>query len=332
MWESIFGTISFPGSDTLGLPYTYVVTIPAGELSGTGETIRLRLQGPPSGQLSIQSMWIGHPSPTGPAYAFDGAQVQVFVSGASSFDLGTTEVVSDELIFEPDQTKPLLVAYSAIAGDQYANTQVVPGNYQLSYKASVHEAGLAEKAGYASLSSWFATVAGIDVFNDTTPPPTPDPDPEPTDPGTSNPDQVLAGERISAGGEQSGEAGEYTTFQLKNPTASGVTCLAHQIIITPDSDSIVSVRAYNPDIGSPLITCNALFGAGLGAECVASKSTQSQLLGVEHAVINMRGGQPYTMRADVPLIGLLQGMALTVVVHQPGVGATVNFEWREIAA
>lgn len=147
------------GSDENGWAgYTVRTVIAASVLQASGSKVRLTMQGPGSEKSTIVALYIGHAASMGDAYDFDGNQVPVTYGGLSSWviNAGAT-IVSDEITFALDKTKPLILSmyiedtsfdtlrYGTIAniGSYYKGT---PGT---------SEAATTNVSGYSAYSSLF---------------------------------------------------------------------------------------------------------------------------------------------------------------------------------
>jgi hypothetical protein len=331
-WRTAYGPTTLGESNGLGGTYTYVVRIPAAAFSDTDVFTRLKLRGPPTGQSRVQALWIGHPAGSGDAYDFDGAQVQGRVGNAVTFTLAAGQSVNtDAIAFARDPAKDVLVAYELLSGDRYANATGLSG-FTLFYKLVAGQAGLTDKSGYTTLTGWTALVTGAEVTDEeevTEPPPPP---PPPSEPSSDAIASVLAGERFASGATVAGQTGSMLHFQLANPAGSGRTGLLYHVILTPETDVIVSLRQHNALLGNAMEQpCNVMFNSGIEATLASRYGQQASPLGGEHARYKLQGGVPYFMTSYAPLIGLPPGTGVVLALHSTGVGATINFEWREIA-
>lgn len=325
MWANHY-TQSFDGDSGLGSNYNYVVEIPP--IATGGVYIRLGLRGPSSGQSRVQEMWLGH----GAGYSFDGNQVQITVGGLTSFTLTNGVTYSDPILsssFGFDTTKRLNLAYSLLSGDNYRRNLGLPSTYVLNWKSGSGDSGTTMKTGYTNASGRTAlldSVQFVDVL-----PVEPDPVPPPTEYKTEDYMQVLNGERHSSGGIVEGEPGKHLHIQFRNPPGTGKIGFLYEIELTPDADTVVELASYNEAIGSTFPKCNLMFAAGPGS-MEARYSQQSSKLGNFHSIHKLKGGERSIINLDVPLVGLTAGRGVVVVFHSQNVGATVNVQWREVAA
>ena len=316
-----YGPANLPGLDFPGTDHSYVNRIPASDILAGDLYTTLTLKGPSSGQTRIQSMWIGHPAGSG--LSFDGDQVQVLLAGATSFTLvGAGLVTLDPVAFELDDTKDLLVAYRLLGGDTYSYNGSVAAGYNQAWKAGTEDPGITTKTGYIDHFGRTSIVSGINVAatDDTSEPV----EESCCDHGLST---VLAGEVYSAGGEV-GISGSRLHFMLMNPAASGRNGFVHQIIVTPNADTVASVRRYQTPLATPLPDSNLMLGSAPAAMTL-TYSFDASLLGDIHSIFKLRGGEPYKINAPFPLFGLAPGEGVLLAIHQPNVGATCNFEWQE---
>lgn len=323
MWMSQY-TQSLDGDSSLGQNFNYVATLPP--VPACDNYMRLALRGPSSGQSRVQSMFVGH----GSGYGFDSVPVPVTVNGAASFTLGSGITYSDPILSSSlgfDTSKPLNVAFGLLSGDAYRRNNATGGAHAIHYKTGSGDAGTAAKSGYSTLTGRTSLIEGIQ-FAAEVPAPIPEPIPQATH--MEGYEQVLNGQRHSAGGIVEGVSGKYLHVQFRNPEGTGKNGFLQEVELCPTADTVMSLRSYNAALGSAFPKCNLMFAYGQ-ASMEARHSHQDHILGNYHSIHFLKANQRNVIHLDVPLVGLYQGRGVVIVLHEPGVGAVANVQWREIA-
>lgn len=284
--------------------YTYVVKIPASSISGGGESVKVTLRGPTTGQIRFQNIYIGH----GTAPSFDGNQVQL--SGAVT--LGN-ETKSFTVPFTLDETKDLLIAYEILSGDYYRRNWSL-SNHTLYWKVA-SESGQTTKTGYSSANNATASVEKIEVCDEGCE--------EPVNETNMNIETYVQNGEMHAGYAYDISAdGKYIHFQLKN-TTSDKHLMLFEVDITPESDSIMTLRSYTTTLSTAMGKCNLKFNGG-GSEVTPHYSKETSLLGTVHSV-------HYLSKRTLihPYILLTPGQSVIGVLHSQTGVKTLNMIWRE---
>lgn len=116
--------------------------------------------------VHISEIHAGHAATSGDAYDFDGTQVQVLVSGASSFlvAVGTT-VVTDENIYTFDKSKAFIVAmhFDSAANDSVGSHAFVSGGTYY-FKVTAAETGTTNVTGYSNVANTCRVLTKIEVW------------------------------------------------------------------------------------------------------------------------------------------------------------------------
>lgn len=316
-WTTAYGPASLDSDGSLGANYTYVVRIPAADVTATDEGLRIGMRGPASGSSRIQSMWVGHP---GAGVGFDGTQKRVTFTVQNVVTLGNGLIWSDFVAFEIDPSKDLLIAYELLSGDNYRRNISMDASFSLSYKAGSGDAGSTSKSGYTTNTGRTALIEKIEVG------PAPEVSVIPTGGAL---EMVLAGKCHSAGGRVAGQSGKYLHFQVQNPADSDLPLLVTRVDMALDSASDFTIRSISsPLTGSVLPECNRRYGAG-PSPFVASWSLEDTVKGNWHSShVGQADEIEIVEFADgSPIVVIEPGRQALIVVDQPGVGALCNVYW-----
>lgn len=153
------------GNSTLSRPRNVrqLLTVVAGS---TGDLVRITFRlGTSSGDMTVESCYIGHGATSGDAYDFEATPTPVTFGGLTSFVLPWTsglDHVSDEIDFSLDETKPLLITFY-VAGD-YAEMAAVLGGGTFYDKGGADETGTVDVSSYGSGQSAVRTIKKVEVF------------------------------------------------------------------------------------------------------------------------------------------------------------------------
>lgn len=113
-WAEVLPDVAMTTSHGAWGNFTLRMLIPASAMvEQHGRSTRLTLQAGPAFDQEINAMWVGHGASTGNPYSFEEAPVQVTFNGGLTtciIETGTT-LVTDEVDFVYDPTKPLLVSF-----------------------------------------------------------------------------------------------------------------------------------------------------------------------------------------------------------------------------
>lgn len=319
--------------------WRYVAVIPS--ISASGAMCKLLLKGPPTGSMRVAAMFCGSQSGV---YGFGPDVVPVTIGGQSDFELtANQERWSDLLPLELIAGQSVVVAYDSYggAGRGYRKQSGLPG-FSLHYKAGFGGASNGDlgKSGYTSAAGAFALVVAISVGDagDFSSSPS----------GDAGGDSLWAqlratvkqGEAFVSGGVFAG--GELPLHVgLYNQPGSGREDWLDQIIVTPEQDTIVSVRAIHPinqyvPVASDIIgsRCNANFTIGAPASVTKLYRWYQPIVQGQHEPVRLKGGAPYAVNKLLrPLLYIPSGGYIgALAIHTPSVGATVNFHWTELPA
>lgn len=333
-WRTAYGPISLT-TDEAPLPsaYNYVFRIPAATVVDWDIEARLVIRAPSTGSAAYQAMWFGHAAASGDGFDFDSVPVQIKVGDNGAFSVGNGEaLITDPFALARIPGRDLLIAYELPIGSRYRKNLSGPPASVGYWKSGSGDSATVNKTGYGSHSPFSASVERIEVQGSDAPPPDEE---EHNDGGgdgfAAAANSVRAGEFHSAGGTVAGVAGQYLHFMLKNPNGSGKVVMLYQIMITADADTVVSMRSHGtPLFPNVLPKCNLMFGSGQSVmEMTWDRSPT--ILGSFHSTFRLRGGIPARITAPVPLIGMLPtGDGVVLAIETPNVGATCNFEWRQV--
>lgn len=140
--------------------------IPAANVSTSGNRARITFKGGATGteNASVGACFIGHGAPSGDAFDFESAPTQVLVGASGAFTVNlNTEVVSDEITFSVDETKPLLISvfFDSAANDTVGSA--VPGFGTAYFKGGANDSTTLNATGYSG-SSGFRLVRRVEVL------------------------------------------------------------------------------------------------------------------------------------------------------------------------
>lgn len=157
-WRPTFGHLI--DSDETGWDgYTLRVVINSKYIMLDGALIRLRLNGPSTGQSAITGMYFGEKSGT---YAFTGDQVQITVGGSGAFNLSSGVTYSDPFSYALDEANDLVIAMQM---EGTSSLRYKSGYEMPSYYKSGTDAATTAATGYSSnSSSTLYTCDLIEVF------------------------------------------------------------------------------------------------------------------------------------------------------------------------
>jgi hypothetical protein len=153
---------SFSNSTSLD-EYTIRQFIPSTTISGFAEKVKLVLEN--SGGWSFDNCFIGYSSTTDEIYSFDGNNTQVtFNSGDYGATLGSSDLESDEFVFDFDSEKDIIVSFdisSSSTSIPYANSY----GYNSYYKdtSTVREASFIDVSGYTAQNDRLYCVKEIKI-------------------------------------------------------------------------------------------------------------------------------------------------------------------------
>lgn len=157
-WRPSFGAL-IDADESGWNGYTLRVIITNNYIMLDGNLVRLRLNGPSSGQSVIGAMYFGTRSGT---YAFNGDQVPVTVGGSGSFNLGAGVTYSDPFAFALDEGNDIVLAMQMTGT---SSLRYKSGYDIASYYKSGTDASTTAATGYSSnSSSTLYTFDLIEVF------------------------------------------------------------------------------------------------------------------------------------------------------------------------
>lgn len=136
--------------------------------SGTKVRITFRL-GTFSGDMTVDSCYVGHGATSGDPFDFEATPTPVTFGGLSAFVLPYADLdhVSDEIDFNLDATKPLLITYY-LNGDYGELSAITPGSGGTFFdKGGANEAGTVDVSAYGSGQTSIRTIAKVEVFQPT---------------------------------------------------------------------------------------------------------------------------------------------------------------------
>jgi len=138
--------------------------VAATQISLSGNTVRLTLQAAAATSgFTVDSMYFGKPSGTGPD--FSGDQVQVFVGGSGSFTVGVnSSVVTDPFSYTLDET--LNAMWAGHLGGAASSIRILnDSNFLTYFKVSgTDESALTVASGYSLISGQARLLSKIEVF------------------------------------------------------------------------------------------------------------------------------------------------------------------------
>lgn len=139
--------------------------IPAANVSTSGNRARITFKGGATGteNASVGACYIGHGAPSGDAFDFESSPTQVLVGASGTFTVNlNTEVVSDEITFSVDETKPLLISvfFNSAANDTVGSS--VPGFGTAYFKGGADDSTTVNATGYSG-SAGFRLVRRVEV-------------------------------------------------------------------------------------------------------------------------------------------------------------------------
>lgn len=329
---------ALPSNQGVGQNFNYGVVLPPPGISGGA--IRVTMKAGQGGTLPLESVFVGHKGPG--TLDYDGGQASL---GGATIPAGGQ--IQRAAAMAVDGSKPIIVMFDAkgaTTGRQYSYADT-PG------MATFYHQGLGGAANgldvrpstpaWLSLSNRTMVIAKIEVAESLTDFATTEPEPIPEEKATGG-DWVAAllnSELASSSGTFEGESGKCLHFIFRNPIGSGVYGLMHRIVITPDADTIITVRGDQVRSGAPwnvelteLQKCNPrMMLGGHAPYCSVYKYALDTPQGSEHDRYKIKGGEPYTLELPWPLFGTaphaLQGVSLAI--HSQGVGATIGTHWHE---
>jgi hypothetical protein len=147
------------GGWAVGGAYTIRNLIPSSQIAKSGSRVTVTVQSGTSIGEYIK-VYIGHASVGGNAWDFDGQQKQVFFSGSASVEVpaGQNSVVSDQLVFDLDSTKDLIVSFQTSADtskDDYTDSVGQAAHVGVGY--SYYYIQTTDTVGDTAPSSYFTT-------------------------------------------------------------------------------------------------------------------------------------------------------------------------------
>lgn len=315
----------------------YAVVIPAGAISVSGAAIRVSLHG----AANVSNMWIGHQGAG--AIDFDGGQVQLKKSGASSFAMSGVTVL-DAVAFALDETKPLVLRFDGQTSGTYKKATGLDSAFKFYYKGG--QAGAANgnttaQSGYevsANGQTAFVTLieaaATVEEFAGGGSSPLPEEETTPT--GLGGMAEVKAGKMFVSGGVVAGVPSRMLLLSLFNPTGSGVNAFVRQVVLTADADTLITARSIVSNTGTLMPSrCNAWGDpAALASKAKLYRSDIAAFDGntAQHDIFKVFAGVPYTVnKTAYPLWGTPPaGLGYCLALHELGVGLTAAFHWQEV--
>lgn len=333
---------TFAGDGAFSAAFTYVLLFPAAAVLSSGGFIRAQLRAGNAGSFPWGNMFIGHKGAG--TLDFDGGQVQLKVGGQSSGTVPAGQSVwTDPIAFACDETKPLIVTYDAfgVAGSnyRYGTTTGLEHHYKVGASGAALNGANARSGTFTKISNRTAVVEAIEVadaiedFGVTPPPPPPDPD---DDPVGAYPwfDAIKSDQLYSSGRVFAGAPGEMLVVGLFNTSGSGREVFLHQIDINADADTVASLHLAPFSAAGELVgsRCNLDFRpnspASLAKVHVSSVTVVPE---GKHAYKKFRGGvDSIWNRTPYPVVRIAPDYGGAILVlHSPGVGATVDFHWQE---
>lgn len=145
-----------------------------------------------------------------------------------------------------------------------------------------------------------------------------------------NEDYVISSGNGFYGGKWvSAVSAKFSTIQMRNPAASGITILIDAVIITVDTAQFVRVVASSIELAS-LSTDdgNKDLGQAQGSGELRFENTVSGHAG-SRLMLNLAAGIPFTLRPKFPW-KINPEEQLTVQGELVNTGVTASYEWREI--
>lgn len=149
-------TLAFTNDSPNYAGYNLRFRIPAAQLSGKGNQIRLRLYGVTVGApLVIATAYVGHKAATGNVWNFDGGQKQLRVGGATGFTVPVGgDVETDWIDFNFDDSRDLVLSMYCTSGDLRVGTIASGGiGGSFSTKEGADETGVTAPSGYTTSGS-----------------------------------------------------------------------------------------------------------------------------------------------------------------------------------
>lgn len=311
-------------------------------LTNGGAFVRLTFKAPSIGPLSIQSAHFGTKGVG--ALDFSGDQQPILFGGnaASPLIAAGTEIMSDPIAIAVATNDVPIWRYDLDApatGWGYGVSVNLAATYAGGYKSGLGGTGNGNDgfSGYTSYTTpataSLVKIEVSDVLADFTPPVIVPPVVANVDVNEALMAAMINNEFAAAGGVVPGVVGEYTHFLLRNPLHSGVNIFLGKIVITPDADTIATLRGDEDRSGQVVLpNCNAWFSLlSEPPKGTLYKYHNAAIQGGQHDIYKLKGGVEYNISLPWPLIGLapLAVGGASLALHQPGVGATVSMFWRE---
>jgi len=148
-WNVTYGTYTDWNTDNIGWTTTTArYVIPASGLSQSGGKVRVKLSYR-AGDWAFAKCYIGHQG-VGDSYDFDGNQVQLLFSGSAGATVSVGGLVSDEVTFDLDSTKNLVISFY-FSGDTGVPERDDTAGYELYYKSG-DDAVTTDATGYSPSS------------------------------------------------------------------------------------------------------------------------------------------------------------------------------------
>lgn len=135
--------------------------------SQSGSKVRLTMVGPTVEGLAVAAMYIGHGAGASPNINFLSTPVQVKVGNSGTFVIGVgATVVSDEITYAFDKTKPLIISgyFSTAAQDTSRGKNSLANTHNNFFKAGASEVSTLSVTGYTQSPNALRVVKKIEVF------------------------------------------------------------------------------------------------------------------------------------------------------------------------
>ena len=320
--QTIDADASLAGGD-----YAYAVAVP---LSAGGAAFRLVLRGPASGSTVVSDMWAGT---LASGYNFvPGSQSPVTVGGATTFTISSgQEVTTDPILAAVSGT--LLCVFDLHGGTGRAYRRKAVSGLSYGYATGQQNtANGADARSFINIPNYTALIKSVSVGALVDFDPAPDDEPAPMYPWLS----AIKGDQLfSSGNVFYGVTGEHLAVGLFNPAGSGRDVYLHQIDINAEWDTVATLHSMADSAwGVVPSRCNLDFRTGAPASLAklrAAPSITSIPVGL-HAFKKLRGNVDGVLnKTPYPMAKVEAGQnGVVLVLHSPGVGATVNFHWQEI--
>jgi hypothetical protein len=163
-WDVVYGTYDSWDDDSSGWDgYTARQVIPASALDYSGDTIRVSMAYY-NADWAFAKCYIGHQADSGDDYDFDGNQVQLLFSTNPGATVSSGGLTSDEIAFELDSTKNLIVSFyfDDAAKDTIPINDEQTG-YAVPYKSGVDDAATTDATGYTNVAGRQALIEKIEA-------------------------------------------------------------------------------------------------------------------------------------------------------------------------